>query len=166
MTWVVYVIGAEQGPYKIGIASDAERRMRLLQTGNPERLQIHHTAEVEVAMAKRVEASAHRLLSAKRLVGEWFAVPLAAAIEAVSAVTSPTAIEVMPPKALRKASRRGPDAPSIVRSTIDIAMGRLDRFRSSRPERPSRCAAWPAFQEWCGIPSDRRFPLSPHLDEP
>jgi T5orf172 domain len=65
----VYFIGGSEGPIKIGwTATDARRRLRSLQTGNPMRLAI--LGETRGSLA--IEAQIHRRLSEHRLTGEWF----------------------------------------------------------------------------------------------
>ena len=65
----VYFIGGDEGPVKIGwTATDARRRLRSLQTGNPTRLAILGEARGSLA----TEAQIHRRLREHRLTGEWF----------------------------------------------------------------------------------------------
>jgi len=69
----VYVICADSGPVKIGIAADPRKRLSGVQTGHPQRLVLHFAAEVaDAATARRVEAHCHAQLAACRLSGEWF----------------------------------------------------------------------------------------------
>lgn len=65
----VYFIGAETGPIKIGIASNPVSRLRTLQTGHHERLEL--LATCDGGMTK--ERAYHDRFAAHRLSGEWFA---------------------------------------------------------------------------------------------
>ena len=66
----VYVIGAETGPVKIGIATDVAQRLASLQTGHPQKLKAYfHTATPKAAA---IERACHREFEQYRLTGEWF----------------------------------------------------------------------------------------------
>jgi len=69
---VVYVIGPDAGPQKIGVALKPHVRMKELQTGNPAQLRVHHAVDVGEFAARDVEGRAHWLLRDQQLVGEWF----------------------------------------------------------------------------------------------
>jgi hypothetical protein len=77
----IYVMQCEAGPVKIGVAQTPSCRVFEIQTGNP------YNVEVEaLAMFNRrtkLETTAHKILSDKRMSGEWFDVT---PIEAVSAI--------------------------------------------------------------------------------
>jgi len=66
----VYVIGAEMGPVKIGIAADVSQRLASLQTGHPQKLKVYFHASAPDAVA--VERACHRDLGQHRMSGEWF----------------------------------------------------------------------------------------------
>lgn len=71
----VYVIsrGAE-GPCKIGLSGDPDRRLAMLQTASPDRLKGEATFWFRTrAAAKRIEAALHDVFEPQRLSGEWFA---------------------------------------------------------------------------------------------
>lgn len=68
----IYVIGPPIGPQKIGISNDVNVRLKNLQTGNPERLVIHHIEEVTSKQVRLLEKAIHRDLNHKKLKGEWF----------------------------------------------------------------------------------------------
>lgn len=73
MTSYIYIVGASKdGPVKIGLSVDPERRRRQLQTGYPEPLQVFHTEEVESDWVQIMEGIIHRENRHKRLKGEWF----------------------------------------------------------------------------------------------
>jgi hypothetical protein len=70
----VYVIAAgPQGPVKVGFSADPDRRLRQLQTGHPERLEIFHRQGFDAARAPLMEKLVHKLMAPKRCQGEWFA---------------------------------------------------------------------------------------------
>lgn len=85
----VYVIGAETGPQKIGIAGDVGRRLKSIQTGSHVPIRVAFSIEANGA-AEHVENYAHWVLREKRMAGEWFNVApeeaVAAINEAVAAV--------------------------------------------------------------------------------
>lgn len=68
----VYVIGSDDGPMKIGIATDPQSRLVEIQVGHPFKLKVLHSWRHEAAA--KVELAAHKLLRGKRLQGEWFSV--------------------------------------------------------------------------------------------
>jgi hypothetical protein len=72
----VYVIGTSAGPKKVGVAEDITQRLTRLQTGNPAPLKCYHSRSVPKCIAAQVERAAHKLLSTKRVSGEWFDVEL------------------------------------------------------------------------------------------
>jgi hypothetical protein len=68
----IYAIGSETNQ-KIGFSSNVQQRLSTLQTGNPEKLRIHHTIEVvDGDRARLVEKMLHKAYSHKRVKGEWF----------------------------------------------------------------------------------------------
>jgi hypothetical protein len=67
----IYVIGTQQRQ-KIGFSSDVGRRLSMLQTGNSEKLTIHHTIEVPDDQARYVERTIHQQYNYLRVKGEWF----------------------------------------------------------------------------------------------
>jgi len=67
----IYVIGTDD-KQKIGISGDVHQRLRTLQTGNPEKLVIHHTIEVPSSRSRLIERMIHKEFSYLRLKGEWF----------------------------------------------------------------------------------------------
>jgi|SRR5690349_23447382 len=72
----VYVIQAdEDGPVKIGVSSNPERRLAQLQTGNPARLVLVAVFLCTTwLIARTLEAAVHLALAPFRLAGEWFRV--------------------------------------------------------------------------------------------
>ena len=72
----IYIIGTTRPPYKVGISKDPERRLRALQTGHPDKLQILHITETDITRTKMLETVIHRNLKHHRQTGEWFNVAL------------------------------------------------------------------------------------------
>jgi hypothetical protein len=75
----LYVVGCERddglvgGPCKIGISSNAYKRAKSLQTGNPIALSLCYVFEFESReLALWAESAVHRMLSDLRMEGEWF----------------------------------------------------------------------------------------------
>ncbi len=58
---------------KIGLAKDPKKRLRQLQTGNPQRLTLMHWEEVPEKQARAIERAFHAAFAPWRLHGEWFA---------------------------------------------------------------------------------------------
>lgn len=67
----LYVIGSEN-IQKIGYSNNVETRSQKLQTGNPERLVIHHKIEVPENRVRIMEKKIHSEMSYLRVRGEWF----------------------------------------------------------------------------------------------
>jgi len=67
----VYLIkDNDNGFYKIGIARDPQKRLKELQTGNPNQLTIIETFLSEYS--NKVEKNLHRKYSYTKKEGEWF----------------------------------------------------------------------------------------------
>ena len=79
----IYVIGPENGPYKIGFSSDPVSRLSNLQVSSPVVLKLHYSESTTLAKAKIIEKLIHRQLSHQRLRGEWFSIPLSDVISEV-----------------------------------------------------------------------------------
>jgi hypothetical protein len=67
-TSLVYFIGSEDGPVKIGMAIDVEKRIKGLQTSHHAKLALLATT----TGGREQEAAYHRQFAASRLHGEWF----------------------------------------------------------------------------------------------
>lgn len=65
----LYFIGGDEGPIKIGVSNDPQRRLKGLQTGYPYPLQILATIEGGAML----EIEYHERFAEHRLHGEWFA---------------------------------------------------------------------------------------------
>lgn len=72
----VYVMRSKKntdGPIKIGKAKDPAKRLKILQTGNHEKLAIIHLVKCKSDMnASAIEREFHRKLSRMKINGEWF----------------------------------------------------------------------------------------------
>lgn len=69
----VYLIQAESGPVKIGIATDPNRRLSELQTANYELLTLLYRLECNsLTDAQQLETVLHRRYAQQRIRGEWF----------------------------------------------------------------------------------------------
>jgi hypothetical protein len=65
---LVYFIGAQSGPIKIGIAGNVQNRLKGLQTGHHEKLELLATCEG----GQSLERDYHKRFASRRLNGEWF----------------------------------------------------------------------------------------------
>lgn len=72
MSSYLYVIGNDTNKQKIGFSKDVEKRLKSLQTGNPDVLKIHYKIECPSEKTRKLENKIHTELSYKRLKGEWF----------------------------------------------------------------------------------------------
>ena len=79
----VYVISAETGHVKIGIAGEPASRRKALQNAHYEVLTLRHFVRCTTKEAPVFEREAHLLLSDKWIRGEWFRVSVEDAISAV-----------------------------------------------------------------------------------
>lgn len=66
----VYLIRGNDGRYKIGIAKNPKHRIRQLQTGNSDQLELIETYQSD--NASKIESALHNRFSHVRNVGEWF----------------------------------------------------------------------------------------------
>ena len=71
MSSFLYVI-SNGDAFKVGFSKDPKRRLRQLQTGNPKKLQLVYTKEIEVAPVRLIEDIAHKSLKFTKVQGEWF----------------------------------------------------------------------------------------------
>ena len=80
----VYVIQrAGDRRLKVGSSIKPQSRLKALQTGSPDRLSVAYSLQVAGRPAD-VERDAHAILSAYRVMGDWFAVPLEVAVGAIN----------------------------------------------------------------------------------
>lgn len=104
----IYVIGAEDGPMKVGLSRKPLTRLAQLRVHCPDELLLHYDLKVPALDASTVEKYAHALLWQKRVRGEWFDVPTSAAIKAVDLGAVGVAAGRLPPSGrLRKPGRTG-----------------------------------------------------------
>jgi hypothetical protein len=83
----VYVIGSDEGPYKIGVAGDLRGRLAGLQTGSHAKVSVLFSVQVPAVDALRIERRAHKALEGDRLSGEWFQTTLDAAVSSIKEAT-------------------------------------------------------------------------------
>lgn len=63
---------------KLGVASDVQKRLRQLQTGNPEKLEVAWIVPAKnTAQAGAIETLLHDFFSSHRKSGEWFNIDIA-----------------------------------------------------------------------------------------
>jgi hypothetical protein len=67
----IYVIGTDE-KQKIGYSGDVEKRLSTLQTGNAEKIRIHHKIEVAPERARKIEKKIHDEYRYLMIRGEWF----------------------------------------------------------------------------------------------
>jgi len=67
----IYLIKSSIG-YKIGKANDPFSRFSMIQTSNPEKLEILHLFPVEEKYAHEIEKRYHKIFENKKIIGEWF----------------------------------------------------------------------------------------------
>jgi predicted GIY-YIG superfamily endonuclease len=83
MEHYIYVIASKQTPVKIGITHDCEQRLKSLQTGHSDKLQIFHQESVDKDKARILEHIIHKNLKLKRSHGEWFNITVEEAIKEI-----------------------------------------------------------------------------------
>lgn len=79
----VYVIGDPEGPQKVGLAANVNRRLLHLQIGNHRPLVCAARFDIAADQVGEVERYAHWLLRPRHIRGEWFDVTPAEAGDAV-----------------------------------------------------------------------------------
>jgi len=67
----IYAIGTDT-KQKIGFSNKPESRLKQLQTGNPEALQLHYAIDVDKKHVNLLERYLHKDIGYKRIKGEWF----------------------------------------------------------------------------------------------
>lgn len=68
----IYIIGPENGPYKIGHSVDPDKRCSQLQTSRLERIRVLYKREVNKEIVEVMEKLIHKQLSIHKIRGEWF----------------------------------------------------------------------------------------------
>ena len=79
----VYVVGADIGPKKIGIAKDFRKRLSQYKTHNVQNIKPLYVRNLPSAKAKWVETTVHHRLAPHRDHGEWFNVTQEIAISTI-----------------------------------------------------------------------------------
>jgi hypothetical protein len=88
--WVIYIIGPEGGPYKIGMSGDVRQRLEAIQATSPVKVFLHSAREVDSRFdAIGFERQVHEALKEHRMHNEWFNCVLDTAKQAVRAKLVP-----------------------------------------------------------------------------
>lgn len=66
----VYLFRGNDGRYKIGTSYHPKKRIKQIQTGNPDQVDLIH--EFESINATQVETTLHNIYAYERKKGEWF----------------------------------------------------------------------------------------------
>ena len=81
----VYVITANGNPCKIGFSADPDERLAGLQIATPTALNLAFAIWFQTqTWARKIEQASHKKLSDKKIKGEWFAIGVDEAIDAVA----------------------------------------------------------------------------------
>ena len=73
MSFFVYAIGPENGPVKIGFTNNLKKRLKAIQTGNSEKIEVFYSEQFDSKKdMMEAERILHHTLSHRRLKGEWF----------------------------------------------------------------------------------------------
>ena len=75
MSSFIYII-SNVTDFKVGFSKDPKRRVKQLQTGNPLKLELKHTVQIEEAPVHILEKIMHHILKNKHMSGEWFSADL------------------------------------------------------------------------------------------
>jgi len=127
----VYVIAAENGPVKIGIAQNPFKRLKELQTGAAVPLRVAYAQEANSpSAAKEIERLAHEAAAGASLRGEWFDLSVEAASRTIR-----TAARCVPPAKPNAASIRSEKHPTGCSSSGYPITG-----ASKEPEHPATLA--------------------------
>lgn len=78
----VYLMKTDDSRYKIGVSIKPKRRLKEVQTGNPNVVEI--AAEYETEIPYKIETVLHNRFSAQKENGEWYNLSLNEEIEFVS----------------------------------------------------------------------------------
>lgn len=81
----VYLIGPDTGPVKIGVAGNVALRLQALQTGNWQRLIVHHSVMVPAGISYQIERALHQEFGDRHVRGEWFDIDVVEASEILDA---------------------------------------------------------------------------------
>lgn len=130
----IYVIRSEHGSVKIGMATNANWRLHTLRAGSPGRLSLAFEGESEAAAVPAIEARAHALLAASRETGEWFAVSVDKAVQAVMTAAQQLGFEIHRPTPERRITRLHMHMPTSLAK-------RIDEWRRQQPDLPNSMEA-------------------------
>lgn len=83
MSSYIYVIGPDKPPIKIGVTTDLDIRLKAIQTGNSQKLQVHYIEEVDPNHAYLYEKIIHKNLKLQNTHGEWFDISIEDAINEI-----------------------------------------------------------------------------------
>jgi hypothetical protein len=93
----VYAIGDGHGRVKIGTADDVRKRIKQLQTGNPNRLYLIAYLRLRRRFdADQIERAAHDENDRDRICGEWFLMSDACAVQALLDASESCGLSVQP----------------------------------------------------------------------
>jgi hypothetical protein len=80
----IYAIASDvNGPCKIGISGNVEKRLKQLQTGHSSPLKIFHSVLIERDDVHILEKTIHKTLVHLKLKGEWFNIDAVAATQEI-----------------------------------------------------------------------------------
>jgi hypothetical protein len=85
-TQYVYLIGPDDGPLKIGVATSLPKRLVSLQIGCWQTLSVRHSVTVPADLAYTLERTMHGRFKDRHLRGEWFDIELEEAVRALDAI--------------------------------------------------------------------------------
>lgn len=112
---VYFIRCGDGGLVKIGYAVNPNRRLTLLQTGNPERLTLMRVADGD----RSTEAALHKHFAAQRVTGEWFAFSeqmLTIGIDAPGATPLPKRPKLVFHPLVEAAIKQGKYSPTMLRN--------------------------------------------------
>lgn len=71
--YIISQVKHQNGPVKIGISDNPQKRLKQIQTGHPEKIEIKHLEEISTRRKTlELEKNLHRDFSIYRSHGEWF----------------------------------------------------------------------------------------------
>lgn len=68
----LYLIGSENGPNKVGYASNLEKRFSQLQSATHDRLHVKVKERIDGDVVRAMERACHHLLKKYKIRGEWY----------------------------------------------------------------------------------------------
>lgn len=83
ISYIYAIASSPDGPTKIGISVHPARRVRQLQTGRSDILTVYYQEPIPAEKAQLMERVIHRENRHLRLKGEWFEMPVEAAIQEI-----------------------------------------------------------------------------------